>query len=172
MSVDVWSTGCIFAEMLSNGFKVLLRGRSALDQIELIVDLVGTPTESECVHLPLYMTRHLRDSPQRHERKELASYCCPNERAAGVKYFNAANAGAEALALLSGMLMFCPTKRLDAEACLRHCYLGDYAWSDEDGRDEDGDVGERDDGDGEEEEESRPEMRKWPALDHSFEDYS
>lgn len=43
-AIDIWSLGCIFAELLLH--KPLLPGRSELNQIELIVDLFGTPSEN------------------------------------------------------------------------------------------------------------------------------
>ena len=41
---DVWSVGCIFAEMISN--TVLFPGTSSLDQIRIIFQTIGTPRES------------------------------------------------------------------------------------------------------------------------------
>ena len=43
-ALDLWAVGCIFCELLSN--KPLLPGRSELNQIEQIVNLLGTPNES------------------------------------------------------------------------------------------------------------------------------
>jgi len=42
-AVDIWSIGCIFAEIL-NG-KPLFPGRNVVHQLELITDLLGTPDE-------------------------------------------------------------------------------------------------------------------------------
>lgn len=44
MALDMWAVGCIFCELLSN--KPLLPGRSERNQIELIVNLLGTPNDS------------------------------------------------------------------------------------------------------------------------------
>ena len=44
MALDMWAVGCIFCEMLSN--EALLPGRSEMNQIELIVNLLGTPNDS------------------------------------------------------------------------------------------------------------------------------
>ena len=41
--VDVWSTGCIFAEMFER--KPLFPGKSHYDQITIVTDLLGTPRE-------------------------------------------------------------------------------------------------------------------------------
>jgi serine/threonine protein kinase len=41
----VWSIGCIFAEILSG--KPLFPGRNVVHQLELITDLLGTPSAEE-----------------------------------------------------------------------------------------------------------------------------
>jgi len=43
--VDMWSVGCIFAHILRR--KSLLRGTSSKTQLELIFELIGTPTKEE-----------------------------------------------------------------------------------------------------------------------------
>ena len=40
-SIDTWSVGCIFAEVLLG--KPLFPGRNVVHQLELITDLLGTP---------------------------------------------------------------------------------------------------------------------------------
>nr|AAC72862.1 contains similarity to a eukaryotic protein kinase domain (Pfam: PF00069, E=3e-09 N=1) [Arabidopsis thaliana] len=40
-AIDVWSIGCIFAEVLT--WKPLFPGKSVVHQLELITDLLGTP---------------------------------------------------------------------------------------------------------------------------------
>ncbi|KAI8971470.1 kinase-like domain-containing protein, partial [Mycotypha africana] len=42
-AIDMWSVGCIFAELLNN--EPLLPGRSEIDQLDKIFKLLGTPTE-------------------------------------------------------------------------------------------------------------------------------
>lgn len=48
-AVDMWSVGCILAEML--GRQPLFPGRDYLDQIRLIIECLGTPTESDLATL-------------------------------------------------------------------------------------------------------------------------
>ena len=42
-TVDIWSAGCILAELLLG--KALLPGISEMDQLSLIFKMMGTPTE-------------------------------------------------------------------------------------------------------------------------------
>ena len=44
-TIDVWSIGCIFAEILSG--RPLFPGRNVVHQLELITDLLGTPSAEE-----------------------------------------------------------------------------------------------------------------------------
>ena len=44
-SLDVWSVGCIFAELLNR--KALFQGRDHTHQMDLILDLLGTPSDEQ-----------------------------------------------------------------------------------------------------------------------------
>jgi len=44
-SVDVWSLGCILAELV--GRQAIFRGRNTLNQLEVIIDVIGNPTDAE-----------------------------------------------------------------------------------------------------------------------------
>ncbi|KAJ6001028.1 mitogen-activated protein kinase HOG1, partial [Penicillium waksmanii] len=43
-SIDIWSVGCIFAELLQG--KVLFPGQNDIQQFHMITELLGTPTET------------------------------------------------------------------------------------------------------------------------------
>lgn len=43
-SVDIWSAGCIFAEIANNG-KPLFPGNNVSDQLRMIFRITGVPTE-------------------------------------------------------------------------------------------------------------------------------
>ena len=44
-AVDMWSIGCIFGELL--GRRILFQAQSPIQQLELITDLLGTPSLSD-----------------------------------------------------------------------------------------------------------------------------
>lgn len=44
-SIDVWSIGCILAEMLSN--RPLFPGKHYLDQLNLILGVIGSPSQDD-----------------------------------------------------------------------------------------------------------------------------
>lgn len=48
--LDIWSVGCIFAEML--GRKVFLPGQSGFEQLHLILQKLGTPSEEIIERIP------------------------------------------------------------------------------------------------------------------------
>ena len=49
-AIDVWSVGCILAEMLGN--RALFPGKHYLNQLNLILSVVGTPgpEDLQCIH--------------------------------------------------------------------------------------------------------------------------
>ena len=44
-AIDIWSVGCIFGELL--GRKPLFPGDDYIHQLQIICDIIGTPTEEE-----------------------------------------------------------------------------------------------------------------------------
>ncbi|GMS99623.1 hypothetical protein PENTCL1PPCAC_21798, partial [Pristionchus entomophagus] len=61
--VDVWSIGCIFAEMITG--KVLFTGRDRIHQWNKIVEILGTPTDSFISHLTPEVEKNVRAMPPR-----------------------------------------------------------------------------------------------------------
>ena len=48
-AVDMWSVGCIFGELL--GRRILFQAQSPIQQLELITDLLGTPSILSLIHI-------------------------------------------------------------------------------------------------------------------------
>ncbi|KFP26702.1 Cyclin-dependent kinase 3, partial [Colius striatus] len=104
-AVDIWSIGCIFAEMVTR--KALFPGDSEIDQLFRIFRTLGTPTEVTwpgVTQLPDYK----KEFPQwtRKEMKEIV----PNLDEDGTD-------------LLVQLLLYDPSRRISAKAALNHQYL-------------------------------------------------
>ncbi|CAI7915288.1 unnamed protein product [Closterium sp. NIES-53] len=108
-AVDMWSVGCIFAELLIG--KPILPGKSEIEQLGLIFQLCGTPDESNwpgCSKLP-YMQQHKSDRVLKRRVRDIFR-----------------NVDKHALDLLDKMLTLDPNKRLSAKDALD----AEYFWVD------------------------------------------
>ncbi|GAB2216540.1 hypothetical protein Droror1_Dr00024315 [Drosera rotundifolia] len=108
-SIDVWSVRCILAELL--GHKSLLSGEGALHQLELILEVMGTPDDNYLLYIP--------DPRVRNFFKTLPHSSGVNF----LKLYPSADPGV--IDLLKRMLAFNPSKRITAKEALSHPYLHD-----------------------------------------------
>ncbi|KAG5414961.1 hypothetical protein IGI04_002528 [Brassica rapa subsp. trilocularis] len=107
--VDIWSVGCIFAEMITQ--KPLFPGDSEIDQLFKIFRIMGTPNEDTwpgVTSLPDYKSALPKWKPT-----DLESFV--------------PNLDPEGIDLLSKMLLMDPTKRINARAALEHDYFKDLS---------------------------------------------
>lgn len=105
MPVDIWSAGCIFAEMLSK--RPLFPGDSEIDELFKIFKVLGTPTEDiwkGCTTLPDYKPNFPKWG------KQDLRHIIPN-------------ASPLAIDLLEKMLIYEPSQRISAKAALEHDYF-------------------------------------------------
>ena len=105
--IDVWSTGCIFAELL--GRKPLFPGRDYIDQLTLITQVLGKPSEEDTEDIESDKARRfMRKLPDTPPQSLQAMY---------------PNSSPDAIDLLQRMLTFNPAKRPSVEECLSHPFL-------------------------------------------------
>ncbi|XP_075674495.1 cell division control protein 2 homolog isoform X3 [Castanea sativa] len=108
--VDVWSVGCIFAEMVNQ--RALFPGDSEIDELFKIFRVLGTPNENTwpgVTSLPDYKSTFPKWPP-----KDLATVV-PSLDSAGID-------------LLSKMLCFDPSRRITARSALEHEYFKDIGF--------------------------------------------
>lgn len=105
-ALDMWSAGCILGELLAH--KPLLPGRSEIHQLELIIELFGTPTEAIWPgfnDLPGMADINLKKQPYNNVR-----HTFPWLTDAGIR-------------LLNYLFMYDPNKRASAEDALDSSYF-------------------------------------------------
>jgi cyclin-dependent kinase len=106
-SVDIWSVGCIFAEIVTK--RPLFPGKNEDDQLNRIFKIRGTPNAEEwpgIQELPGYKP----DFPV-YEKENIANHI--------------QGLDAEGIDLLERMLVHDPTKRISAKDAMKHPYLKD-----------------------------------------------
>jgi len=109
-SVDVWSVGCILAELLSR--RILFQAQSPLQQLDLIIDLLGTPSmddlRSACEPARVHMRRKAY-KPSKLSMLYALSKDCDHD----------------VINLMSAIFVFNPERRITALNALNHPFLED-----------------------------------------------
>lgn len=116
-NVDIWSVGCIFAELIRG--KVMFPGTDHVDQWTKIVDVVGTPSHQFMSKLQQSVKQYVENRP-RCEPKPWQVLFPDNVFPQDIDYrLNAASARD----LVSRMLVIDPENRISVEEALKHPYV-------------------------------------------------
>ncbi|GAB1523447.1 mitogen activated protein kinase 2 [Rhizoctonia solani] len=111
-AIDVWSIGCILAELL--GGKPIFKGRDYVDQLNQILHHLGTPSEDTLRRVGSPRAQdYIRSLPIKPRIPFHTMY---------------PHANPQALDLLGKLLAFDPAKRISCEQALSHPYLA--VWHD------------------------------------------
>lgn len=108
--IDVWSTGCVFAELLIG--QPLFPGESGIDQLVEIIKILGTPTHDDIISMNNNYTDHkfpiIKKIPLSRIFKNLNN---PND--------------VEILNFLEQFLLFNPNKRISAKKAITNPWFDD-----------------------------------------------
>ncbi|XP_069507970.1 mitogen-activated protein kinase 7 isoform X2 [Ambystoma mexicanum] len=109
-AIDMWSVGCIFAEML--GRKQLFPGKNYIHQLQLIMTVLGTPSNQVICAIGADRVRAYIQSLPARQPVPLESLYPGCDR--------------KALSLMQKMLRFDPRERISVLEALRHPFLSKY----------------------------------------------
>jgi mitogen-activated protein kinase 15 len=110
-AVDMWSVGCILGELLVG--KPIFQGKSSLNQIEKVLELVGKPKSEDVESLESPHAETILNSLSLFKKKSFQAFF--------------PDASEDALDLLRKLLAFNPNQRITIEEALKHKYVAQFS---------------------------------------------
>lgn len=112
-SVDMWSVGCVFGELVLG--EAVFQGRSAMDQLRRVVDVCGWPGDGDdyMTRYPQWLEFEIKDTRSSSRLSEVFSE----------------QLSAHGMDLMRGLLAYDPHKRTSAKAALKHPYFSEAPMS-------------------------------------------
>lgn len=109
-SVDVWSLGCIVAELVN--YQPLFMGKSAFNQIEIILNTIGKPDKADISDIGNKYTQNIINCMDIRKGRPFESYINSSDK--------------QLIDFIRQCLMINPTKRMTVEEALQHPYLSEF----------------------------------------------
>lgn len=121
-SVDLWSVGCIMAELFLA--YPLFPGKDYKNQLQLIFDFLGTPKDSDLECIKLERAKSYIKLLPNSEPPDLDLFFLKHPRR--IHKYGYAPVEASGLHLMRNLLSFNPESRFDSANALKHHYLEEF----------------------------------------------
>ncbi|KAI5962531.1 tmk1 [Candida pseudojiufengensis] len=123
-SIDIWSVGCILFELLT--YKAIFPGSDYINQLKLIFEIIGTPTEEDLEIIKSKRAKNFLKSLPKKFKVNFSEFCL-NHPIRKIKHRNISNEiNPLCIDLLEKMMLFNPEKRISVDDALKHPYLSNY----------------------------------------------
>jgi len=109
-AVDMWSVGCILGELIIG--KSIFPGKSTVNQIELIIDLLGKPKQEDLDQIGGAIDSNTINSMSGKQKYTFSTFF--------------KGASPEAISFLKRCLEFNPNKRMSVEEALKHPFVAQF----------------------------------------------